>query len=195
MAKAFEAASGGGNQPVALQITGSKSIKSPFVDVVTLWSTIEGFVSARNETKGSPFIQSLCENLIADGRSSSSDGGGEWVDLFQAHLAATYNISSSATQIEIGVDYGNNVTMKHSYWINQTPLYKSSACQKIGFRPLSSASVEPTVYCCISRSDAVYNKLVNHIDNLLKKENNCNKNKNKLKFKIGVHNLEGSSVF
>jgi len=186
VAKAFE---GGINQPSVMQITGSKNIKAQFVDVVTLWSTIEGFVSRRNTLTGSPFIQSLCDNLIA-GRDS--DG---WIDLFQAHLATTYDISSVATQIEIDVNHGNNVIIKHSYWINQTPLYKSSACQKIGFRKVySNSSAEtghrevPTVYCCISRNDAIYETLVKHIENL-KDENKM------LKFKIRVHNLEGSSVF
>ena len=140
-------------------------IKAQFVDVVTLWSTIEGFVSLRNRVDGSLFIQNLCRHLKA-GRSSSLNGGGEWIDLYQAHLDATYNISSDATQV---------VIKKRLFWMNQTPLYKSSACQKIGFRKVSSSSTgdaghEQTVYNCIPKQDSIYMTIINHIDNL-KKQN------------------------
>ena len=147
-------------------------IKAQFVDVVTLWSTIEGFVSLRNRVDGSLFIQNLCRHLKADGRSSSLNGGGEWIDLYQAHLDATYNISSDATQV---------VIKKRLFWMNQTPLYKSSACQKIGFRKVSSSSTgdsghEPTVYNCILETDPIYKTIIDHINNI--KEQN-----GELKFK------------
>ena len=173
----LQALEDGATQP-SVQVTGSKNIKAQFVDVVTLWSTIEGFVSMRNSTKGSHYIQCLCKNLL---RSSSSLD--EWRDLLDAHLATTCSISSGATQIEFSFKNSDGEIVKHKFWINQTPLYKSSACQKIGFRKISNR--EPTVYCCVSRNDPIYKTLVKHIEDL----------KKKMSFKIRVHNLEGSSVF
>ena len=96
----------------------SDKIKSQFRDVITLWSTIEGFVSVRNAVSGSAFIQSLCNQL--------KDFGGRNVrDLYEAHLDVTQDVTQQLHQVSFA---------GRRYLINQTPLYKSTAFRKVAFQ-------------------------------------------------------------
>ena len=149
------------NQPDWKNAKVMKNIKAQFLDVVTLWSTIEGFASLRY-IKGSSFIQTLCEKLLGKDEPII----GEWIDLLDAHLATTYDITSGATQIEVPIKYNNGTTKYHQYWINQTPLYKSTACQKIGFRKTSGQ--EQTVFFYVPQNDAIHATLVQHIEEIQK---------------------------
>ena len=106
----------------------AKEVSAQFRDVVTLWSTIEGYVSVRYTDTGSEFIQKLDEQL-------KNFGGKPFRDLYEAHLAATQDMAIKRGAIEIGftLDGGR----KKLYWINQTPLYKSSTTHKIGFKRIT----------------------------------------------------------
>ena len=99
-------------------VSNKNVLKAQFRDVITLWSTTEGFVSIRNPITGSVFIQSLCRQL--------NDFGGRNVrDLHEAHLDVTQEITDNLLQASF--DFGH-------YFINQTPLYKSTATRKVRFQ-------------------------------------------------------------
>ena len=68
-----------------MMVSNENNLKAQFRDVITLWSTIEGFVSWRFST-GSTFIQSLCRQL-------QDFGGDDFRDLYEAHLDVTQEVT------------------------------------------------------------------------------------------------------
>ena len=79
-----------GNQAF-VKMSNTINLKAQFRDVITLWSTIEGFVSWRFST-GSTFIQSLCRQL--------QDFGGDDVrDVYEAHLDVTQEVTDKLHQV------------------------------------------------------------------------------------------------
>ena len=119
-----------GNQAF-VKMSNTINLKAQFRDVITLWSTIEGFASFRNAATGSVFIQSLCRKL--------QDFGGRIArDLYEAHLDVTQEVTDKLHKV---------LFAGLIYLTNQTPLYKSTATRKVAFqkkwvkRSWSSASV------------------------------------------------------
>ena len=110
-------------------VTSTDKIKSQFRDVITLWSTIEGFVSNRNANTGSAFIQSLCKQL-------NDFGGRNSRDLYEAHLDVTQEVTDHLHEIRFPVDIGDGKTEYHRYLVNHTPLYKSTAYRKVAFQKI-----------------------------------------------------------
>lgn len=114
-------------------MTTSMKIKSQFRDVITLWSTIEGFVSIRYSTTGSVFIQSLCKQL-------KDFGGRNSRDLYEAHLDVTQELTDHHYEVKFGPfqvydkQEKKNVEVFRSYLINQTPIFKSTAYRKVAFQ-------------------------------------------------------------
>jgi hypothetical protein len=139
----------------------AKEVTAQFRDVVTSWSTIEGYVSLRNHRRGSQFIQRLDKQL-------KDFGGKQLRDLYEAHIAVTQDlaIDSGAFQVEFNIDG----TPKY-YWMNQTPLYKSSATRKVGFKRLSDEErkkIKPNHIdiSAVLPSDKTYNTLVKNLESL-----------------------------
>ena len=113
-----------GGQPV---VKLSHKIKSQFRDVITLWSTIEGFVSNRNANTGSVFIQSLCKQL-------NDFGGRNNRDLYEAHLDVTQEITDHPVIVKKKLFDSNGQRVYRKYLFNQTPLFRSSAYRKVAFQ-------------------------------------------------------------
>jgi len=113
------------DQPVVIMST--DKIKSQFRDVITLWSTIEGFVSIRNPKTGSAFIQTLCRQL-------NDFGGRKSRDLYEAHLDVTQEVTDRLHEIRFPVNIGGGKTEYYRYLVNHTPLYKSTAYRKVAFQ-------------------------------------------------------------
>jgi len=113
-----------GDQPV--MTTSTDKIKSQFRDVITLWSTIEGFVSLRDSTTGSVFIQSLCKQL-------KDFGGRNSRDLYEAHLDVTQELTDRHHQVTFPFQVHGQLVCRQ-YLINQTPLFKSTAYRKVAFQ-------------------------------------------------------------
>ena len=99
-------------------VSNTNNLKAQFRDVITLWSTIEGFVSFRNAATGSVFIQSLCRKL-------QDFGGDGFRDLYEAYLDTTQEITDKLHE----VSFDGQI-----YLTNQTPLYKSTATRKVAFQ-------------------------------------------------------------
>ena len=139
----------------------AKEVSAQFRDVVTLWSTIEGYVSVRYTNTGSEFIQKLDEQL-------KNFGGKPFRDLYEAHLAATQDMAIKRGAIEIGftLDGGR----KKLYWINQTPLYKSSTTHKIGFKRITDDEREKInrniVDICVASDNKTFETLVKNLEPL-----------------------------
>ena len=109
-----------GDQPLVKSIY----IKSQFRDVITLWSTMEGFASFRDPITGSEFIQSLCEQL-------RDFAGKNARDLYEAFLDVNQDVTNHMTEVEF--PYGNEGNYV-SYLVNQTPLFKTTANRKVEFK-------------------------------------------------------------
>ena len=101
---------------VPVKVSNRNNLKAQFRDVITLWSTIEGFVSSRNQVTGSVFIQSLCRQL-------NDFGGDDFRDLYEAHLDTTQEVTDNLRNVP-----------QSSCLTNQTPLYKSTATRKVKFQ-------------------------------------------------------------
>ena len=101
-----------------MMVSNENNLKAQFRDVITLWSTIEGFVSSRNPATGSVFIQSLCRQL-------QDFGGDDFRDLYEAHLDVTQEVTDKLHQV---------LFAGQRCWTNQTPLYKSTATRKVKFQ-------------------------------------------------------------
>jgi hypothetical protein len=114
-----------GDQPDVTKESTDK-ITSQFRDVITLWSTIEGFLSTRNETSGSAFIQSLCKQL-------KDFGGRNNRDLYEAHLDVTQEVTDRLHKVTFPFQV-NGKRVYRQYLINQTPLFKSTAYRKVAFK-------------------------------------------------------------
>ena len=104
---------------VPVKVSNRNNLKAQFRDVITLWSTIEGFVSWRFST-GSTFIQSLCRQL-------QDFGGDDFRDLYEAHLEVTQQVTDDL-HWSVANDAGQRCLT------NQTPLYKSTATRKVRFQ-------------------------------------------------------------
>ena len=104
-------------------------IKSQFRDVITLWSTIEGFVSTRSTSNGSAFIQSLCKQL-------KDFGGRNERDLYEAHLDVTQEVTDHLLETTFSFQV-NGIKVNPKYLINQTPLFKSTAYRKVAFKKIT----------------------------------------------------------
>ena len=114
----------GVNQPELPPSPNTNSIKAQFRDVITLWSTIEGFISQRHTQCGSASIQSLCKQL-------NDFGGRRSRDLYEAHLDVTQEVTDRMFSAEFRFPSTDQPT---AYWFNQTPLYKSTATRKVAFK-------------------------------------------------------------
>ena len=114
-------------------------IKAQFRDIITLWSTIEGFVSLRDGTHGSVFIQSLCKQL--------KDFGGDNVrDLYEAHLNVTQDVTDAMIEVSFSFPQPDGTQQEPgdqatTYYVNQTPLYKSTAYRKVAFQKINELKI------------------------------------------------------
>ena len=117
----------GVNQPELPPSPNTNNIKAQFRDVITLWSTIEGFVSHRHTQRGSAFIQSLCKQL-------NDFGGRRSRDLYEAHLDVTQEVTDRMFSAKFPFP---STEQPAAYRFNQTPLYKSTATRKVAFKKIN----------------------------------------------------------
>ena len=146
--------------------------KAQFSDVVTMWSTIVDYESYVYPESGSIFIQSLCFHLVFSQGGTRITGGDRIRDLHDAHLAITQEVSSQPIYVgsrlvrEFDLETGQICEYNKYEYVNQTPLYMSTACGKnVGFQVVAKEKRCKQIDCYGANKDYVFNIFGNSTTN------------------------------